>query len=96
MKRTYQALRACAKNILLQDCAADDPTPPYYEYPPSLYPHHFMGLGKFVVGRIHQMRAAKSYLAAHPSWFIENPDLSSPRCEDEPETFQHGILTCPA
>jgi len=42
------------------------------------------------------MRAAKNYLAAHPSWFNENPDPFCPRCEVEPETFQHAILTCPA
>jgi len=42
------------------------------------------------------MRAAKSYLAAHPSWFNENPDLSCPRCQVELETFQHAILTCAA
>jgi len=55
-----------------------------------------MSLGKFVAGRIHQMRAAKGYLAAHPSWFDENPNLTCPRCETEPETFQHTILTCAA
>ena len=42
------------------------------------------------------MRASKSYLAAHPSWFNEDPNLTWPRCETEPETFQHAILTCPA
>jgi len=83
-------------NMLLQDWAIDAPTPPYYEYPPSLSPHPFMGLGKFVAGRIHQIRAAKSYLAAHPSWFNENPDLTCPRCEIEPEFFQHALHTCPA
>ena len=56
MRRTYRALRARARNMLLQDWATDDPTPPYYEGPPSLSPHPFMGLGKFVAGRIHQMQ----------------------------------------
>ena len=96
MRRTYQALRARARNMLLLDWVTDDPTPPYYEYAPSLSPHPFMGLGKFVAGRIHQMRSAKSYLAAHPLWFDENPDLTCPRCETGPESFQHAILTCPA
>ena len=41
-----------------------------------------MGLGKFVAGRIHQMRAAKSYLAAHPSWFNENPNPTCPQIPD--------------
>jgi len=54
-----------------------------------------MGLGKFVAGRIHQMRSAKSYLAAHPSWSDENPDPTCPRCETGPESFQHAVLTRP-
>jgi len=96
MEKTYRALRARARHMLLQDWATDDPTPPYYEYPPSVTPHPFMGLGKFLAGRIHQMRAGKSYLAAHPSWSDEDPNLTCPRCETEPESFQHTILTCPA
>jgi len=87
MKRTYQALRARAKNMLLQDWVTDDPTPPYYEYPPSFSPHLVMGLGKFVAGRIHQMCSGKSYLAAHPAWSNEDPVLTSPRCGTEPESF---------
>jgi len=42
------------------------------------------------------MRAAKSYLAAHTSWFDENPDPTCHRCGMEPETFTHAVLTCPA
>jgi len=34
MKKTYQALRSCARNMLIQDWATDDPAPLYYEYPP--------------------------------------------------------------
>jgi len=82
--------------MLLQDGATDAATPSYYEYPPSLTPRPFMGLGKFVAGRVHQMRAGKGYLAAHPSLFNEDPDLTCPRCGTEAETFQHAILTCPA
>ena len=96
MRKAYEALRARARRMLLQDWDEEDPTPPYYHYRPSLEPHPFMGLGKFVAGRIHQMRSAKSYLAAHPSWFDEDPNLTCPRCETEPETFQHAILSCPA
>jgi len=87
MRTTYQALRACAKNMLVQDWVTDDPTPLYYEYPPYLSPHPFMGLGKFVAGRIHQMRSVKSYLSAYPSWFDENPDPTCRRCETGPESF---------
>jgi len=96
MQKAYQALRTRTRNVLLQDWVTDAPTPPYYDFPPSLTPHPFMGLGKFVAGRIHQIRAAKSYLAAHTSWFDENPDPTCPRCGMEPETFTHAILTCPA
>ena len=94
MRKTYQALRTRASNMLIQDWITDDPAPPYYEYPPSLSPHPFMGLGKFVVGRIHQMRSGKSYLTAHPSWSDEDPDPTCPRCEIGPESFQHALLTC--
>ena len=96
IKRIYQALWARARNILLQAWGIDAPTHPYYKDLPTLSPHPFMGLGKFVAGRIHQMRAAKSYLAAHPSLFDENPDTTCPRCGIEPESFELAILTCPA
>ena len=96
MRKTYQAHRARARNMLIEDWVTDDPAPPYYKYPPSFSPHPFMGLGKFVVGRIHQMRSAKGYLAAHPSWSDEDPDPTCPWCETRPESFQHAILTCPA
>jgi len=55
-----------------------------------------MGLGKFVAGRIHQMGAAKSYLATHLSWFDQNPKTSCPRWGNESESFEHASLTCPA
>jgi len=37
-----------------------------------------MGLGKFVAGRMYRMRATKSSLAAHPSWFDEELELICP------------------
>jgi len=86
MRRTYQALRSRARNMLIQDWATDDPAPPYYEYPPSLSPHPFMGLGKFVAGRIHQMRSAKSYLAAYPSWFDENQPVHDTGLDQSPSS----------
>jgi len=55
-----------------------------------------MGLGKFVAGRIHQMRAGKSYLATHPTWRSPEADTSCPRCGLEPETLEHAILSCPS
>ena len=96
MVKTYQALRTRGRKMLLQDWVIDAPTPPYYDFPSSLAPHPFMGLGKFVAGRIHPMRAAKRYLAAHTSWFDKNPDPTCPRCGTEPESVTHAILTCPA
>ena len=56
-----------------------------------------MGLGKFMAGHIHQMRAQKSYLVAHPSWSEGlAPTKLCPRCGEEEETFTHAILRCPA
>ena len=80
--------------MLIKDWVTNAPTPTYYKYPPRLYPHHFMGLGKFVAGTIHQMRATKSYLSAHTWWFTKNPSLTCPRCETNQETFEHAILHC--
>jgi len=52
----YARLKLRAKRLLLSDWSST-PAPPYYPYPPSTRPHSFMGLGKFVAGRIHQMRS---------------------------------------
>jgi len=68
--------------------------PRYYTFPLSLTPHPFMGLGKFMAGRIHQMRAQKSYRAAHPSWSRVDEPRYCPRCGEEVETFSHAILRC--
>jgi len=72
------------------------PDPGYYHHLPALNPRPFMGLGKFIAGRIHQMRAEKSYLAAHPTWKSPDADTSCPRCGLEPETFEHAVLSCPS
>jgi len=53
-----------------------------------------MGLGKFMAGRIHQIRAQKSYLAAHPSWSRVDEPRHCPRCGEEEKTFSHAILRC--
>ena len=96
MNRAFQALRTCATNMLPQDRVTNAPTPPYYHFPPSHTPHTFIGLGKFVAGRIHQMLAAKSPLATHPAWFDVNRDPTCPRSGAEPETFRDASHTCPA
>jgi len=55
-----------------------------------------MSLGKFVAGRIHQMRFGKSYLMAHPSGDNPDADTSCPLCSKDPQTFKHAILSCPS
>ena len=96
MVRTYKALKARSQLLILREWDSLHPPPDYYEYPCHLDPHPFMGLDKFIAGRLHQMRAHKSYLAAHPSWWSEDPDTSCPRCRSDTETFEHAILQCPA
>ena len=96
MARTYKALKVRSQLLMVKEWESLHPTPDYYKYPCRLTPHPFMGLDKFIAGRLHQMRAHKSYLAAHPSWWSEDPDTSCPRCRFEPETFEHAILHCPA
>jgi len=56
---SYTRLKLRAKQLLLSDWSAI-PAPLYYPYPPSAHPHPFVGLGKFVAGRIHQMHSGKS------------------------------------
>jgi len=92
---SYARLKLRAKQLLLSDWSLT-PDPQYYPYPPSTRPHPFMGLGKFVAGRIHQIRSGKGYLAAHPSWDNPDADTSCPLCSEAPQTFEHGILSCPS
>jgi len=42
------------------------------------------------------MRAAKSYLAAHPSVSDKEPNLTCPCCGNKPVTVRYAILTCPS
>jgi len=96
MKAAYSSLKAKARLLMVEAWRLEHPPPPYYSVCLSLAPHPFMGLGKFIGGRIYQMRAQKSYLAAHPSW--PSPDASPlcSLCGEEQETFSHTILRCPA
>ena len=96
MDSTYTALRKRVRETLLEEWSSLVPTPGYYLHPAALHPRPFMSLGKFIAGRIHQMRAGMSYLAAHPTWRSPNPDASCPRCGLEPETFEQAILSCPS
>src|SRR5207302_7589701 len=73
-------------------------TPDYYHPQYSTTPHPFMGLDRFTAGCFHQMRAGKSYLAAHPSWHTPQhaTSLICPRCDSAPEDMTHALLDCPA
>ena len=95
MTNPYRALKRRAQSLMMEHWRSL-PLPDYYPYPLHLSPHPFMGLGKFMAGRIHQMRSQKSYLAAHPSWFNAHDSSLCPFCGDEPESFSHAILLCPA
>jgi len=94
MTNAYKALKGRTILLLLEEWRCHAPPPPYYTFPLSLTPHPFMGLGKFIAGRIHQMRAQKSYLTAHPSWSEVNKPKYCPRCGEEEETFSYVILCC--
>ena len=96
MARTYKTLKVRSQLLMVSEWDSPHPPPEYYTYPCYLNPHPFMGLDKFIAGRLHQMRAHKSYLAAHPSRWSENPDTSCPCCRSDAETFEHAILHCPA
>ena len=96
MDNTYSALKKRMKETRLTEWATLFPTPGYYLHPPILSPMPFMGLDKFIAGRIYQMRAGKGYLAAHPTWRSLDADTSCPRCGLEPETFEHAMLFWPS
>ena len=96
MALTHKALKAHFQLGMLTEWESLHPSPDYYIYPCRLDPHPFLGLDKFIAGRLHQMRAHKSYLAAHPSWWSEDPDTTCPRCSPNKESFEHAILHCSA
>ena len=91
---SYTTMKKESRAILLRQWTTMTPPLPGYSFTPSLTPHPFMGLSKFLAGRIHQMRSGKSYLAAHPSWFNRELPTLCPRCRASPETFEHAVLHC--
>jgi len=94
---TYQALRTPLIQSLLADWLdTSPPVPSYYPYGACLTPHAFTGLPRCICGRIHQMRLGASYLAAHISWRNRDSSTHCPFCEEDEESFLHGILHCPA
>jgi len=60
MDNTHSALKKRIRETLLAEWASLFPTPGYYLHHPVMSPRPFIGLGKFVAGRIHQIRAGKS------------------------------------
>ena len=96
MDNTYSALTQRGREKLLAEWASLVPTPGYYLHPPALSPRPFMRLGNFVAGRIHQIRAGKSYLTAHPTWTSPDAATTCPGCGLDPETLVHAILSCPS
>jgi len=96
MDNAYSTLKKRVREALLNEWASLFPTPGYYLHPSALNPQPFMGLSKFMAGRIHQRRAGKSYLAAHPTGRLLDADRSCHCCSLEPETFDHAILSCPS
>ena len=95
MTNAYRALKRRAQSLMM-DKWRSLPLPGYYPFPLRLSPHRFMGLGKFMASRIHQMHSQNSYQAAHLSWFNADDSPLCPLYGDEPETFSYTILRCPA
>jgi len=95
MLSIYSALKKRIREALIEDWSRLFPPPAYYHHRPALHPGPLMGRSKFMAGRIYEMRAEKSYLAAHPSWSTREVDTFCPRCGLEPATLEHDILTCP-
>ena len=56
METAYSSIKAKALLLMLDSCRLSHPPLPYYSFHLSLTPHPFMGLGKFIAGRINQMR----------------------------------------
>lgn len=81
------ALKLRARQVLLLDWTEHHPILPYYPYLLSLEPHAFMGLDKFITGRIHPMRACKSNLAAHLCWLSDDSDSTSLKCHSRMKNF---------
>ena len=94
MLAVYRALQRKAYSIMVEYWRSFSPVPACYNFPLLLSPHPFMGLRKFIDGRIHQMRAQMSYLAAHPAWYNSMPSRLCPPCGDEQEIFSYTLLHC--
>lgn len=67
--------------------------PHYYRFPLLLLPYPFTDLRKLIAKRIHQIRAKKRYLAAHPFWVSDHSPMC-PRCAQADEDLEthHPLL----
>ena len=92
---SYPQLKQKGCDLLMEEWRSATPHPAKYRYPLSLTLYPFIGLNKFDAGRIHQMMSGKSYLKAHPSWDITEPNTCQ-RYGEAPEPFDHTIIHCPA
>lgn len=89
--RSYSALKSTVKWELLLEWLLRFPPPLSYPYLSTLIPHPFIGMDKCTAGRIHQMQAGKSYLAAHPNCGDTDPEKTCLTCGNEEKTFEHVI-----
>ena len=64
--RSYPQLKLKCKNLLMDEWDKAAPDPARYPFRPSLKPHPFMGLDKFLAGRLHPMRSGKATSAPTP------------------------------
>ena len=83
LTKAYRTLKRQAPTLMI-DHWRSLPLLSYYPYPLRLSPHPFMSLGKFMAGRIHQVRSQKSYLVGYPSWFNADDSQLWPLCGNEP------------
>ena len=65
--KPYSSLKREFRVLLMDHWTLQAMPPLYYLYKSTMVPHAFMGLDRFSVGWVYQMRAGKSYLVAHPS-----------------------------
>jgi len=88
MNNTYATLKKGLRESLLDKWAKRFPAPGYYHHPSAQNAGPFMRQGKFMAGRIHQMRASKGYVAA---------PLGGRQRQTRPAPAEAGSLTssCP-
>jgi len=96
MDNRYCTLKKRVSDVLLEEVAHLFLMPGDYHHPPMVNPRPFMGMGKFISGRIHHIRACTTYLPAHPTLRSPDADTPCPHYGLEPETFTHASLSCPA